>query len=61
MRANETEMRERLEKTKQHLIENGSTRGLVLNGIANDNQLCVFLKNYADEFSNIKFVKRGER
>lgn len=61
MRANETEMRERVEKAKQYLIENGSTRGLILNGITDDNKLYIFLKNHANEFSDIKFVKRGER
>lgn len=61
MRANQLEMKARVDKAREYIIKNGSTKGLKLDGIENDNQFSTFLKNNAESFRDLGFEKRGEK
>lgn len=61
MRATQLEMKARVDKTREYIIKNGSTKGLKLDGIENDSQLSIFLKNNADKFKYITFTEREKK
>lgn len=59
MRTNQLEMKTRVEKIREHIIKNGTTKGLVLTGINCDESFISFIKSNANKFKDIKFLKRG--
>jgi hypothetical protein len=53
-----TTTKEKVDEIKRQIMLYGSTRGTKISGLKTDGDFSRFLKNNADEFEDMKFVKR---